>query len=258
MSIQANDLSFCYGTHSVLKGVCFDVKSGQLVSVLGPNGVGKSTLFRCILGLLPGYSGSICIDHEEVKNLSPRLLAHKIAYIPQSHGQSFNYTVFEMVLMGTTHLLGPFSSPKRPQEEYAMYALNQLGIAPLAQKSFCCLSGGEQQLVLIARALAQQATTLLMDEPTASLDYGNQQRVLEQVKQLSLEGYTILLSTHNPQHALFYSDAILALYNGGVAAFGAPDEVIDVKLIKLLYNMNVQFVEANGTRLITPVEKGVC
>ncbi|MEG1547632.1 MAG: ABC transporter ATP-binding protein [Clostridia bacterium] len=257
MSITVENLSFGYGAHRVLDGVSFTVEDGQLLSVLGPNGVGKSTLFRCMLGLLNGYTGRITIDGTDVHKLSARELAHHMAYIPQSHAQSFNYTVLDMVLMGTAHQMAQFSLPGKKQMEAAQLALYQMGIEPLAHKGFRCLSGGEQQLVLIARALAQQVKIFVMDEPTANLDYGNQTRVLEQVKRLTMEGYTILLSTHNPQHALTYSDAILALSCGRVAAFGLP-ETMDESLIKCLYGMNVQFLNTQAGRLIIPQSDRRC
>lgn len=252
MSITVDKLSFSYCTRSVLEDVSFHADEGKLLAILGPNGVGKTTLFRCILGLLPGYTGDILLDGANARSLSPRALAHRIAYIPQQHGQAFNYSVLDMVLMGTSHMLSAFSAPRARELAAARAALSQIGILPLAEKNYAHLSGGEQQLVLIARALAQQTTTLLMDEPTSSLDYGNQTRILEQVHALTREGYTILLSTHNPQHALWYADAALALQDGRVAAFGEPARVLTPALISNLYGVEAQFIPTEGGSVILP------
>lgn len=252
MRLEVKNLYFGYGRHKVLNDITFTAGEGKLLSVLGPNGVGKSTLFRCILGLLKGYDGSIRLGDTDIRKLSAKNLAHLIAYIPQSHYPSFNYSVFDMVLMGTAHQLPAFSSPGRRETEQAWKALEQLNIAGLADRGFARLSGGEQQLVLIARALAQQAKILLMDEPTSNLDYGNQLRVLQQVKNLTKEGYTILLSMHNPQHALMYSDRILALFGGGIVADGTPQEVMDEDLLGRLYDVEVRIVNTDGNLLIVP------
>ena len=171
MRVQADGLTFAYGAHEVLRGVTFAAEGGRLLSVLGPNGVGKSTLFGCLLGLLPGYGGRILFDGADARRMGPRQIARRAAYIPQTHYPAFNYAVFDMVLMGTTHTLGAFASPGAAQRAAAQAALERMGVAHLAGRSFARLSGGEQQLVLIARALAQRSPVLLMDEPTASLDY---------------------------------------------------------------------------------------
>ncbi len=259
MSICVKNLSFAYCTRSVLTDVCFSTEAGQLLAVLGPNGVGKTTLFRCILGLQQRYTGSIYIDGQNARRLSARELAHRIAYIPQLHGQTFGYSVLDMVLMGTSHVVSPFSVPGRREQTAAMNALERLSIAQLSQKNFSHLSGGEQQLVLIARALAQQAKTLLMDEPTASLDYGNQAHVLEIVRALADDGYTVVLSTHNPQHALWYADRALALAEGRVAASGPPRTVMDGALIQRLYRLRADMIETKNGPLIVPViERSGC
>jgi len=185
MSIQIHNLSFAYSVRDVLKDITLSVEQGQLLAVLGPNGVGKTTLFRCILGLQPHYKGEIFIDGVDAHTLSARELAHRIAYIPQTHGMAFGYSVQDMVLMGTTHNVSSMSVPRQKELEQANAALEKLGISHLSYQNFAKLSGGEQQLVLIARALAQNAKTLLMDEPTASLDYGNQSLVLRQVRMLA-------------------------------------------------------------------------
>ncbi|MEL7609168.1 MAG: ABC transporter ATP-binding protein [Bacillota bacterium] len=252
MSIAVERLSFCFKEREALSDVSFRASEGRMLGVIGPNGAGKSTLFRCILNLLTSYRGTITIDGIDARRLSAREIAHRIAYIPQSHGQLFQYSVLDMVLMGTAHQLSVIRSPRKQEILQAEEALERMGLADFAQRSFLHLSGGEQQLVLVARALAQRAKVLLMDEPTASLDYGNQSRVLDQVRHLAGEGYTVLYSTHNPQHALWYSDAVLALNRGRVEAFGAPGEVMNETLIQRLYNMDADFVETGSGRMIIP------
>lgn len=253
MSIEIRNLSFAYSLRDVLRDVSLCAEDGQLLAVLGPNGVGKTTLFRCILGLQQQYKGNIFIDEIDAHTLTPRELAHKIAYIPQTHGIAFSYSVQDMVLMGTTHQVSSMGVPKQKELDAANGALEKLGISHLTYHNFSKLSGGEQQLVLIARALAQNTKTLLMDEPTASLDYGNQSLVLRQVRKLADDGYTILLSTHNPQHAIWYADRAVALLNGTIAAFGSPDDVVDAALIEKLYGVTVRLIDTAQGMLISPV-----
>ena len=222
MSIDVRELSFAYGRRQVLRNVTFRAEPGQLVAVLGPNGAGKSTLFRCILGFLPRYRGDIALCGHALRSLDRRALARLAAYIPQTSAPVYNYTVRDTVLMGAD----PFHAPGRRQQETADRALEQLGIQDLWDRGVNEISGGERQLALIARAMAQQARILLMDEPTASLDYGNQFRLLRQVRALADSGYTVLLSTHDPEHALRFATHVLALHGGTVAACGPVEEML--------------------------------
>ena len=253
MSLSVRDLSFAYRKTPVLTGLTFDAVPGELLAILGPNGVGKTTLFRCILGEQKRYTGAILLNGTDAATLSPRERAHRIAYIPQTHAPAFRFSVRDTVLMGTTHTLSPFASPGKAQEQAADEAMERLGIASLSDRSFDTLSGGEQQLVYVARALSQQARILLMDEPTSSLDYGNQLSVLSTVEALSREGYTVLLSTHNPQHALWYADRVLALSDGRVAALGPVDEALSPTLLKTLYGAHTERYETPGGPVILPV-----
>ena len=179
--ISVKDLSFSYGSHEVLKGITFDAVPGELLCVLGHNGAGKSTLFKCMLGILKGYSGSVTIDGSDILTMKASEKASKVAYIPQAANPAFTYSVLDMVLMGTTPQLKGRFTPGSEEKDIAIQAIRKLGIEDLAARSYTKISGGEQQLVLIARALAQGAKILIMDEPTSSLDYGNQMRVQKQL-----------------------------------------------------------------------------
>lgn len=239
MTLSVESLSFSYQDRTVLDNVSFSVRRGSMTALLGPNGVGKSTLFKCILGLLPGYSGKVTIGGVETKNLPAEKLAALAAYIPQSHDTAFNFSVFDMVLMGTTARLKGFRVPSDEQTEITLQALDRLNISFLKDRDYRRISGGERQLVLIARALAQKADVLIMDEPTANLDYGNSLRVLDQMRSLTDQGYTILFSTHSPDQVFLYADRALALSNQKILADGAPKETISAGLIKTLYGVDV-------------------
>ena len=171
MQIDVQDLVFSYGGADVLQGVSFCADKGERIAVLGPNGVGKSTLFRCLLGFLEPKRGCVKIAGRDVQAYSRRALAAELAYIPQSYHPVFDHTVLESVLMGLSSQLGTFDRPSRAQAARAMQILSEFGIAPLAERGCTRISGGERQLMLLGRALMQNAHTLIMDEPTASLDY---------------------------------------------------------------------------------------
>ena len=240
MDVEVKKLNFSYGERQVLFVVSFSIKKGEFLSILGPNGVGKSTLFRCILGLLPGYTGEILIGGTDRRSFSVREAAKHIAYIPQSGASIFNYSVFDIVLMGRTSSLSYMRSPGEKDVEICHRALEKFGISHLESRCFNKLSGGERQLVLIARAIAQDSPVLMLDEPTANLDFGNQIRVLEQVRELSREGYTIIQTTHNPEQSYMFSDRILALRQGRVIADGSPGEVLTAETVSSLYGIETK------------------
>lgn len=256
MTLTVKDLTYRYAKTAapVLQGISFTAESGDFLSVLGANGAGKSTLFRCLLGGLTDYTGAIELDGRDVRTLSRRETAEHIAYIPQIHRPTFGYSVLDTTLMGLTRQLSPFRSPTPEMEKQAMDALEQMGVAQLAERNFATLSGGEKQLVLIARALCQRSDILVMDEPTSSLDYGNQLRVLERVRQLARQGYTVLLSTHDPQHALRFSQKVLALSGGQVAADGCTADVLTPELLRRLYGVEAVVLDTPYGRALLPGE----
>ena len=242
MSIEVKNLSFSYADRPVLHDICFSVGRGEFLSILGPNGVGKSTLFRCILGLLSGYTGQVLVDGTDARSFSVREAARHIAYIPQSSHPIFNYSVFDIVLMGRTSGLSTFRSPGKKDREICQWAMAKVGITHLQERCFHRLSGGEQQLVLIARALVQDAPVLMLDEPTANLDFGNQILVLEQARNLAREGYTVIQTTHHPEQSYQFSDRILAIQKGRVLTEGKPEQVLTEETMKALYGVDVDVV----------------
>ena len=254
MSLTVENMSFSYGKHPVLHELTFTAEAGELLAILGPNGVGKTTLFKCVMGQERKYSGRIAADGADLAALTPRERAHRVAAIPQAHPLSFRYSAFDMVLMGTSHTLSPFNLPGEKERAAARGAMARVNIEHLAERPFAHLSGGEQQLVFIARALAQQAKILLMDEPTASLDYGNRLHVLGVVRNLSRAGYTILLSTHDPQHALWYADRALALQEGRILALGTPRKIVTADLLQQLYGRRIDLVETEQGPVLVPKE----
>lgn len=240
MSVVVKELSFSYGSHQVLHDISFCVEDGEFLSILGCNGVGKSTLFRCVLGLLNNYSGQVLINNVDTKKLPPAKMAKLAAYIPQNCSPTFNYSVEDVVLMGTTSGLSALRSPGKKELERVEWALDKIGISHLRKRCFHHISGGERQLAVIARALVQDAKLLMLDEPTSSLDFGNQMLVQEQARALADEGYTIIQTTHNPEQSYMFSDKVLAIKDGRVLCHGTPQEIMTKNVISQLYGLEVE------------------
>jgi iron complex transport system ATP-binding protein len=249
MSVDVTNLSFSYGSREVLHEVSFTAADGELLAVMGPNGVGKSTLFQCLLGLLSGYKGQLIINGRDIKYMGIHEMSKQVAYIPQIHSPLFNFTVFDVVLMGTSSQISALRNPGPEQVALAEQAMECMGISHLKERGYTRISGGERQLVVIARALAQKAKILVMDEPTSNLDYGNQIRILTHIKKLARDGYTIILSTHNPDQASLYADKAIALCGGSIIRQGKPAEIITPDLIQRLYNVEVEVHSLNDGRL---------
>ncbi|MFH1135800.1 MAG: ABC transporter ATP-binding protein [Pseudomonadota bacterium] len=237
--VRAEGVSFGYTNKIIITDVSITVNQGEIVSLLGPNGSGKTTLLKILLGLYRPQDGTVHLDGHPILSFKPRALARKIAYVPQTQRLSFAYRVLDMVLMGRLPHHSFFSRYSARDEAIALDALGRLSIAHLKDCRYSEISGGERQLTLIARALAQGAGVLVMDEPLNGLDYGNQIRLLEQICGLARDGCSIIKSTHFPDHALWIADRAVMIKEGVVAANGKPADVINEEALRKLYNAEI-------------------
>jgi len=232
-----------HGGRPIVDGVSFSVAPGELVCLLGPNGVGKTTLFKTMLRLLPPCAGSVRIDGEDCAGWPARRFAQRVGYVPQAHTAPFPFAVRDVVTMGRAARLGPFGAPSRADVAVAERAMAALGIDSLAGRPYTEISGGERQLALIARALAQEARLLVMDEPTSNLDYGNQIRVLDHVRALAgRDGLGVLMTTHDPNHALLYASRVATIDRAGRFAIGAPDAVVSAPYLHETYGVRTRML----------------
>jgi iron complex transport system ATP-binding protein len=250
--LEVNNLAFGFPGRTVGRDVTFTIAAGEAICVLGPNGGGKTTLFRTLLGLLPRHGGEVVLEGKPLAALTRAQIARRIGYVPQGQTGYFAYTVLEVVLMGRTAHLGTFASPGERDRRIAARALDSLGIAHLAQRPVTQVSGGERQLALVARALAQEPRLLIMDEPTANLDFGNQVRVLQSVLSLAASGISILFATHDPDHAFLAAHRALLLAEGRMLALGTPAAVIRSDTLERLYNVKVNVVPVGAGHTCLP------
>jgi iron complex transport system ATP-binding protein len=248
MSLAAESLAFGYPRHAVGRDVTLAIGSGEVLALLGPNGGGKTTLLKTLLGLIPPQGGAVTLDGRPLAAFSIPERARLIGYVPQAHGGTFAFTAFEVVLMGRTAHGGLFARPTARDREIALAMLDRLGIAQLAERPTTMISGGERQLVLIARALAQEPRFVVLDEPTASLDFGNQGKVMRQVRRLAADGLGVLFTTHDPNQALGHADRVALLRGGGVIAAGPAREVLTAERLAALYGAPVETVVESGGR----------
>lgn len=239
MLLDVKDLRGGYGGGDVVKGITFQAGKGEIVFLAGPNGCGKTTLLRLLLGRLPTSGGAVRLDGHALCSLSPRALARLVAYIPQQHTPIFAYTALEVVLMGRASHFSAFASPRAADREAAFAALERLGVAHLSGRSCMSLSGGQRQMVLIARAVCQSARIFLMDEPASSLDYANQQLLLDAAAELAKGGCCVVMSTHSPEHPFAVGHKVLLMREGRAAAFGPPEEAITSRTLEAVYGVEM-------------------
>lgn len=236
--MQVAGVHFAYTSYApVLKGVTFDVHRGEMITLLGPNGAGKSTLLNCMMNLLSPQQGHVSIKGRPVSSMSQKEIAQLVAYVPQHVDVAFAYTVRDYVVMGRAPFIKMCTSPSK--EDYALVdrALERLEIEDLRNRVYCELSGGQRQLVDVARALVQGPHLIMFDEPTSALDYGNQVRVLELVHALSRdEGYAIIMTTHNPDHPILLESSVCLLDRKGVLRKGSVDEIMQEDILASVYD----------------------
>lgn len=233
MNLSVEHGSFHYRNNApILQNIHFSVDSGEILAILGPNGAGKTTLLRCITGMLRWREGQSLLDGEPIHTMPAQKLWSKMAYVPQARAASPAYTAFETVLLGRSSHLNAFAAPKREDTEKALEVMELLGIAGLADKKCSAISGGELQMVLIARALAAEPKVLILDEPESNLDFKNQLVVLDTITQLALNGMACIFNTHYPAHALQRAAKSLILSRGGEYVFGSTASVVTEETIR--------------------------
>ena len=250
MSLAARRLDYGYGGRAVGRGLDLGLETPGVVCLLGPNGSGKTTLLRTLLGLLPALGGEVTLDGRALALWPARERATRLAYVPQAAESYFDLSLAELVELGRSAHRGLFARPTARDREVARASLERLGLGPLADRSVHRVSGGERQLALIARALATEAPHLLMDEPTANLDFANQSLILDEIARLRAAGAGVLFSTHHPDHALRIADSVLMLKAGQLVASGGTAETVTSANLTRLYGRPVEVVEvrlADGT-----------
>lgn len=250
--LEVDSLAYSYGNGPVFENISFSLRKGDVMCVLGPNGAGKSTLIKCIAGIFKPASGSVRIMGKDTSFFGTTEIARSIGYVPQQNEVVFPFSVLDFVVMGRTPHIPLFSSPGIKDMKIAREALEMVGIADLAERTLASLSGGQRQMVLIARALAQQPALLLLDEPTAHLDFGNQVLVLETVQKLAVNGMSIVMNTHMPDHALLVGSTAAALTDGTLVATGEVTTVVNSGMMSYVYGVQV------AVREIEDLNRKVC
>jgi iron complex transport system ATP-binding protein len=250
--LRAEHLSFRIGQRLILDNISLSIHPGDNIALLGANGAGKSTLLRLLLGLLKPATGQVLLDDQPLANLSRRAIARQLAYVPQTHVPSFPFSVAQIVAQGRLPVTGLGRAPGIADEHAVTEALTELGIEHLQSRTYTELSGGECQLVLIARAMVQKARLVILDEPVTGLDYGHQLRLLDLLQRLADQGLSVLSSSHRPEQALASANRVLVLHEGRLIADGEPRAVIDSDLMRRLYHVNVRQIDADGHRFFIP------
>jgi iron complex transport system ATP-binding protein len=237
----------------VLKNIDIAIMPGEILCLLGPNGIGKTTLFKTILGFLPAREGAIYIDGKDMTRLGRRELARYIAYVPQSHIPPFAFRVIDVIVMGRNVYISAFGKPGPKDYDAALEIMEQLGIVHLRDRFYTELSGGERQMTLIARALAQEPVFLMMDEPTSNLDFGNQAVVLDQILGLAGKNLGIIMTTHYPEQVLLLETQVALLMKNGNMCMGPARDVLTAENLEKTYGIPVAVLEMEYQGKILPI-----
>jgi iron complex transport system ATP-binding protein len=257
MELKIKNASLGYRRKVVLSNINFELLTGQTACIIGKNGAGKTTLFKSILGILPLLEGEILLDGKNITTWNRCKFARKVAYVPQTHSLPFPFTVFEVVLFGRTAHLGAFASPGKTDKLIAEDCLERLQIRYLKDSIFTQISGGEQQLTIVARALAQQPAFLIMDEPTSNLDFGNQIKILNQVNKLKNDSLGILMATHSPDHAFMCDAHVTVIHNEEIWKQGNCNQVITNEVLREIYDVDVRICQIENRKTCIPSIKRI-
>lgn len=248
MSLQTIHLEIGYETKTTVKDINLDLKLGEVLAVLGPNGCGKTTLFRTLIGMLKPLGGQVNINGTSIKSINRKQLGKLIAYVPQCHNCTFSYSAFDVALMGRYPFLKSYQEPGEKDERIVNDIFYMLNISHLSKRKFQTLSGGEKKLILIARALAQEPDYILMDEPTSELDINNTVMVLNQIIALKQKGLGVIVTTHIPKEAKVYADKIVFIKDNVVLTSGNASKLDDKDLIHDLYHLNPKDLDNDKIR----------
>ena len=243
MRLEIKNLSCGYNDRAVIENFNASLADGDVFCLLGSNGVGKTTTFKTILGFLKPLGGEILADGANVLAMtSDKARAQLISYVPQAHVPPFAFSVFDVVMMSANARLGMFERPSKEDESVALGALETLKMGDFKDKIYTDLSGGERQMVLIARALAQRSKIILLDEPTANLDFGNQMRVLRQIKELAAHGYIVVMTSHQPEQVFYVGAKVAMLGRDKSYIYGAAKEVVTSENLREIYGTDIRVV----------------
>lgn len=251
--LEVENIKFKYHKNEeILKGISFNLEAGQTLSLLGANGCGKTTLMRLLLGFMKAENGRILIKGKAIEKYSVPKLSKTFSYVPQTQNFNFTYTVREMVLMGRIPYSGCYRRYTKKDFYAADAALEKMQLEKLANKSFTELSGGQRQIVMIARAIAQDTAICLMDEPENGLDYGNKIKLFRHIAELSNANMAFIITTHHPEHALWLNGDVLLMNNGLIMKKGRAKDCITSSNMKALYKADITVSETKGMQFCHP------
>lgn len=251
--LKVENLNFYYGEHHVLNNISFNADKPELWALMGPNGGGKTTLFKCIMGFLKPDSGNIVINNYNYKDITTPKMAKLISYVPQEHKPPFPFTVREIVLMGRSPYMNGVFGLKNMDYEIVDNAMEKIGILDIAHKPVTSLSGGQRQLVLIARAIAQDTPIMILDEPTSALDFNNQIHIWKILKKISSSDKLIIACSHDPNHIIWFTDKTIAVKNGEIKATGHTKDIVTAPLLKEIYGSEYYIANIENKNIICPV-----